>query len=162
MINEGNPKDLPLDALYTADVTFCFCYHKETLWTEVDQGGQCFQRDEVQPCHPLKNVIFISLYQISLFPTQFQYYLIKNSLRISRHSKWMSQVAMTLLRKPWQPPLVSLFELYPYIFHTFDIYNECHPLYISFTKTLWHSKLLPAQLTNQITRNFIWGIIINI
>ena len=95
-----------------------------------------------------------------LFISQFQFYLIKISLPIGRHSKWMSHVAMTLLRMPLQPPLVSLFEPYAHISRAVDIFSECHPLYISFTKTVWNSKIVARSIDQSDHWKLTWGIII--
>ena len=60
------------------------------------------------------------------------------TLRTGRHFHCMSPVAMTLLRMPRGPPLVSQFEPYAYIFaHVTFFWNVTLPS-IALVKTVWH------------------------
>ena len=64
---------------------------------------------------------FILLCRISEFPLQLHLCVNKKNLCIGQHFIWMLPDAMTLLRMPWRPPLVSWFKPYAHLFHAVNM-----------------------------------------
>ena len=103
-----------------------------------NRSWQCFSRGDDLPCHPVKNVIFYFI--IPNVPLSYTTSILcyQVTLRTGQHFHWMSPIAMTLLRIPGRPPLVSQFEPYAHKSHACDIFLNVTLPTIAIVKTVWH------------------------
>ena len=136
------------------------CHPEETLSTEAEPRlTMLFERwRSTMSSRKECNIYFIISNVPISYTTSILCYWI--TLRTVWHFHWTSPVAMTLLRMPRRPPLVSQFEPYAHIFaHVTFFLNVTLPS-IALVKTVWHSKNVTRSIDQSDYRKLTWGIII--
>ena len=143
------------------NITFFKGWHgRLSPWgNNVNRGGasvdNAFQ-GVILPCHPVKNVIFILLYQTPPFSTLLQYYAVKLLNAPAAFFTHWDDVA----KNPAMAAVgFSIWTVRAYISHTWYFFNVTLPT-IALVKTMWHSKNVARSIDQSDHRKLTWGIII--